>query len=182
MYFSNQISRRHFNKVLCFKKFELRNSLVYSWTEEPGRLQSMGPQSWIRLSDFTYSGSNEMGFPDGSRDLGSIPGSGRFPWRRKWQPTLVCLPGKSHGQRSLAGCSPWGYRVRHDWACMQWNGNKTILSCHLVAVRQKKKKPRQVKGPPRPLHPSQPDFWGEKRGLFVSQSLWGFKWRVKVLN
>ena len=33
---------------------------------------------------------------------------GKMPWRRKWQPTLVFLPGKSHGQRSLAGCSPWG--------------------------------------------------------------------------
>ena len=41
-------------------------------------------------------------------DLGLIPGLGRFPWRRKWQPTPVLLPGKSHGQRSLAGCSPWG--------------------------------------------------------------------------
>ena len=29
-------------------------------------------------------------------------------WRRKWQPTPVFLPGKSHGQRSLAGYSPWG--------------------------------------------------------------------------
>ena len=35
---------------------------------------------------------------------------GRIPWRRKWQPTLVFLSGKSHGQRSLAGCSPWGCR------------------------------------------------------------------------
>ena len=30
------------------------------------------------------------------------------PWRRKWQPTLVILSGKSHGQRSLVGYSPWG--------------------------------------------------------------------------
>ena len=29
------------------------------------------------------------------------------PWRRKWQPTPVFWPGKSHGQRSLVGCSPW---------------------------------------------------------------------------
>ena len=29
-------------------------------------------------------------------------------WRRKWQPTPVFLPGKSHGWRSLVGCSPWG--------------------------------------------------------------------------
>ena len=28
----------------------------------------------------------------------------------KWQPTPVLLPGKSHGQRSLAGCSPWGHK------------------------------------------------------------------------
>ena len=28
--------------------------------------------------------------------------------RRQWHPTLVLLPGKSHGQRSLVGCSPWG--------------------------------------------------------------------------
>ena len=29
-------------------------------------------------------------------------------WRRQWQPAPVLLPGKSHGQRSLVGCSPWG--------------------------------------------------------------------------
>ena len=36
-------------------------------------------------------------------DTGQIPGSRRSPWRRKWQPTPISLPGKSHGQRSLAG-------------------------------------------------------------------------------
>ena len=29
-------------------------------------------------------------------------------WRREWQPTPEFLPGKSQGQRSLVGCSPWG--------------------------------------------------------------------------
>ena len=29
-------------------------------------------------------------------------------WRRPWHPTPVLLPGKSHGRRSLVGCSPWG--------------------------------------------------------------------------
>ena len=38
------------------------------------------------------------------------------PWRRKWQSTPALLPGKSHGQRSLIGYSPWGRRVGHDWA------------------------------------------------------------------
>ena len=33
---------------------------------------------------------------------------GKSPWRREWQPTPVFLPGKSQGQRSLVGCSPWG--------------------------------------------------------------------------
>ena len=40
------------------------------------------------------------------RDAGSIPGMGRFPWRRKWQPTPVFLPEKSNGQRLLVGYSP----------------------------------------------------------------------------
>ena len=34
---------------------------------------------------------------------------GKIPWRRKWHPTPVFLPGKSHGQRSLVGYSPWGH-------------------------------------------------------------------------
>ena len=42
------------------------------------------------------------------RDMSSVPALGRFPWRRGWQPTLVFLPGESHGQRSLVGYSPWG--------------------------------------------------------------------------
>ena len=36
---------------------------------------------------------------------------GKIPWRRKWQPTPAFRPGEPHGQRSLAGCSPWGRRV-----------------------------------------------------------------------
>ena len=35
---------------------------------------------------------------------------GKIPWRRKWQPMPVFLPGESHGQRSLAGYSPWGHK------------------------------------------------------------------------
>ena len=41
-------------------------------------------------------------------DLGSIPWVRKIPWRRKWQPTPILLPGKSHGWRSLVGYSPWG--------------------------------------------------------------------------
>ena len=35
---------------------------------------------------------------------------GKIPWRRKWQPTPVFLPGESHGQRSLVGYSPWSHK------------------------------------------------------------------------
>ena len=60
------------------------------WTEEPGRLQSMGSlrvgHDWaISLSLFTF-----------------------MHWRRKWQPTPVFLPGESQGRGSLVGCRVWG--------------------------------------------------------------------------
>jgi len=39
----------------------------------------------------------------------------KIPWNRKWQPTPIFFPGKSHGQRSLEGYSPWGVkRLRHN--------------------------------------------------------------------
>ena len=44
----------------------------------------------------------------------------KIPWRKKWQPTPVFLPGKFHGQRSLAGYSPWGQkRAGHNLATKQ---------------------------------------------------------------
>ena len=59
------------------------------WTEEPGRLQSMGSLSRIRLSDFTFTF--------------------HFHWRRKWQPTPVFLPGEFQGRGSLVGCRLRGH-------------------------------------------------------------------------
>ena len=47
--------------------------------------------------------------------LGFDPWVGNIPWRRKWQPTPVFLPGKYHGQRSLAGYSPWGVTKTQTW-------------------------------------------------------------------
>ena len=44
---------------------------------------------------------------------------GAYPWKRKWPPTPVFLPGEFHGQRSLAGYSPWGHRVQHNWETEQ---------------------------------------------------------------
>ena len=42
--------------------------------------------------------------------------SSTFMQRRQRHPTPVLLPGKSHGQRSLVGCRPWGCKVGNDWA------------------------------------------------------------------
>ena len=42
------------------------------------------------------------------RRCGFDPWVGKIPWRRKWQPIPVFVLGKSHAQRSRAGCSPWG--------------------------------------------------------------------------
>ena len=60
------------------------------WTEEPGRLQSVGSlrirhDRATSLSLFTFT-----------------------HWRRKWQPTPVFLPGDSQGRGSLVGCRLWG--------------------------------------------------------------------------
>ena len=44
----------------------------------------------------------------GASDVDSIPWAERIPWRRARHLTPVFLPGESHGQRSLAGYSPWG--------------------------------------------------------------------------
>ena len=60
--------------------------------------------------------STTRGFPGGSDskasacsdgDPGFDPWVGKIPWRRKWQPPPVLLPGKFHGLRSLVGYSPW---------------------------------------------------------------------------
>ena len=60
-----------------------------------------------------------------------VPGSARFPWRREWQPTAVFLPAQPHGQRSLAGCSPWG---RRESDRTEQLGTSPPLLCKVVLV------------------------------------------------
>ena len=47
-------------------------------------------------------------YPSQCRTSQFNPWVGKIPWKRKRQPTPVFLPGKSHGQKSLTGYSPWG--------------------------------------------------------------------------
>ena len=61
------------------------------WTEEPGRLQSMG---WLRVGHDRATSLSLFTF---------------MQWRRKWQPTPVFLPGESQGRGSLVGCHLRGH-------------------------------------------------------------------------
>ena len=67
------------------------------WTEEPGRLQSMGS---LRV------------WHDWATSLLLVT---CMHWRRRWQPTPMFLLGESQGRASLVGCRPWGHRVGHYW-------------------------------------------------------------------
>ena len=57
--------------------------------------------------------------------------------RRQWQPTPVLLPGKSHGRRSLVGCSPWGHEQSDTTERLHFHfslscigeGNGNLLQC-----------------------------------------------------
>ena len=61
--------------------------------------------------------------------LGLIPELEISPevWRRKWQSTPIFLRGESHGQKSLAGYSLWGRRVRHGWVVTEWEWRIMII-------------------------------------------------------
>ena len=96
----NEVKNNHQNKVVGMQNRQSRkNSFIW------------GVPKGERAFPRSFSGG-----PDGKEytcnagDPGSIPGFGNIPWRREWQPTPEFLPGESHGQRSLAGYSPWGHK------------------------------------------------------------------------
>ena len=90
------------------------------WTGKPSVLQFVGSQrvrhDWANELDWF---SLFKGLPWWFRLLRIClqcrrpsfnPWVGKIPWRREWQPTPVFLPRELHGQRSLAGYSPWGHK------------------------------------------------------------------------
>ena len=79
----------------------------------------------------------------GSGEPGGLPSMGshnpwvrKVPWRRRWQPTPIFLPGEFHGQRSLMGYSPWvsknQTRLNHVHKCPHAKG----ASAHSHVYRQ----------------------------------------------
>ena len=57
------------------------------------------------------------------------PCAGKIPWRRKWQPTSIFLPGEFHGQRSLVGYSPWGHK---DSDMPEWLNKNHNITCEFA--------------------------------------------------
>ena len=86
-------------------------------------------QSRTRLKRLSSSSSGKE-FSCQCRRCGFDSWSEKVPWRRKWQPTPVFLPGKPHGQRSLVGYSPWG--VTKSWTQLSNWTTTTIEVCDLV--------------------------------------------------
>ena len=87
----------------CFSDFKLPDVLSNYILSNAG--PDNGLPRWLSGKESTYQ----------CRRHGFDPWSGKIPWRRKWQPNPVFLPGNPHGQRSLVGYSPWGHkRVGHN--------------------------------------------------------------------
>ena len=76
----------------------------------------------------------------------SDPWVRKIPCRKKWQPTPVFLPGKFHGQSSLAGYIPWGSkRVRHDLVTKQQQIDFDIFA-QKIKRKQEKERGREGEG------------------------------------
>ena len=108
------------------EKGKATHSSILAW-RIPWTIQSVGSQrvghDWVTNTSehrlFRAIGLDWKCFPDDSDGKSVCLQCGRprfnpwfrtIPWRRKWQPTPVLLPEKSHGWRSLVGYSPWGHK------------------------------------------------------------------------
>ena len=79
------------------------------WTKR--RKQTMNPYYKLKSKVMTTDASNFRSYLATKMLLPYWPHDIAYSWSRKWQPIPACLPGKSHGQRSLAGYSPWGLKA-----------------------------------------------------------------------
>ena len=119
-----------YNKILFSHKQEWSIDIGYN-VAEPGKHHAEGSTKGHTLNASSYKKypewanlQRQKGFPEGSavKNLPAVQETwvqswvGKIPWKRKWQPTPVFLPRKSHGQRSLVGYSLWGWKVWCDWA------------------------------------------------------------------
>ena len=115
------------------------------WTEEPSRLQSMGSQSRTQLKQFsthvhmhwTSLVAQTVKHLPTMRETWVQSLGWEDPWRRKWQPTPVPLPGKSHGWRSLAGYSPWGRKESDTTEQLHFHTSITMVRLSRLRSQQR---------------------------------------------
>ena len=62
----------------------------------------------------------------------------KIPWRRRWQPTAVLLPGESHGWKSLVGYNPWGRKESDTTERLHFHFLSTLIRASLVAQMVKR--------------------------------------------
>ena len=77
--------------------------------QEPGSIEEGGNQAFTEALLGTLA-AQIVKNPPAMRETWDDPWVGKIPQRREWLATPVSLSGEFHGQRSLAGCSPWGSR------------------------------------------------------------------------
>ena len=111
--------------------------LIYRWPSFP---------RWLSSKESTFQ----------SRRLKFNPWIGKIPWRRKWQPSPVFLPGKSCRLRSLAGCSSWGRKELDTTEHMCVHTLTHLLAVSSRCSKEKEKRSRT--------------FWC----LFFQSHSWGF--------
>ena len=74
--------------------------------------------------------------------MGSVPGLGRVPWGREWQPTPVFLPGESHGQRGLVGYRPQGCKESDTTERLNFNFSPAVPLAASYFINQESSLPR----------------------------------------
>ena len=159
-------------------KLEGRKACMWEYSGPRSALWSRSPESHGHPDDtepLGWTGPGHLGNPTCESPIIWAPGwhshkelscqwrrckrRGFSPWvrkiscRRKWQPTPVFLPETSHGQRSLAGYSPWGYKtVGHDWTHTHGNMMLALAKKKEREKRRKRGRERDIRG------------WGEGGG------------------
>ena len=109
----------------------LLGCVILDYLSEEPLIYSPGFPQWLSSKENACDAED-------TGDGGSVPGSGRSPWRRAWQPAPLFLPGEAHGQRSLAGCSLQGPRESDAMERLSEQATRpfrTVLSARGVPTR-----------------------------------------------
>ena len=102
---------------------ELKDQEVDTYREREREKRERETPRWLRAKESTCQ----------CRKHGFNPWVRKIPSGRKWQPMPVFLPGKPHGQRSLAGYSPWGHK---ELQTTEWLNNNRYIMKYYSAIKK----------------------------------------------